>query len=303
MKLGVIDIGSNTIKMTVFDIGLAAEEIFSKTFHTKLSAHIENSILTDKGIKALCEALSSLKRSARSFGCKKQNIYAFATACIRGAKNRDAVLCAAEKATKIKIMLLSGEREAELCLMGALMSQGCPTKGILADLGGGSCEFISFSDASATQKVSLNIGALKMKMKFASGKYITKDELVSLCAYLKKEISEKASKIELPSDSSLVLTGGTARATVKMISSLRKDEPSLPYVFSLSEAKELCEKSVSGELISLSEKLIKERAQTLSCGLAVFITSAEVLGADSFTVVSGGARSGFANLIKEKGRL
>ncbi len=297
MKLAVIDIGSNTIKMTAYAVGTLPSEIYSKTVHAKLSSHLTDGALSQKGIKTLSSAVNDLKRTARAIGCKKQNVFAFATACVRGATNREHVLRAAEKSTKIKISLLSGEQEAEICLLGALAAKGCPDSGVLADLGGGSCELISFENSAELEKVSLDIGALAMHKKFASGGQIKPSERILLSEYLKEQLKEGAKNIKIPLGGSFVVTGGSARATLKMLSAIDGRARKLPCTVTLGEAEELCERISSGELAELCEKTVKERAKTLVPGATVFIKVAEKLGAASFTVIGGGARDGFARLI------
>ncbi len=304
MKLAVIDIGSNTIKITVYRITASLEEIYSKTIYAKLSSHICEKQLSQKGISVLVSAVNDLKRTARTLGCKKQNIFAFATACVRGAVNREYILSIAQKSTKIKIDLLSGDAEAELCFLGALSSKQCPTSGVLADLGGGSCELIAFENSLPTNKTSLNIGALAMYKKFSSGRYLTFEELKTLEKYLENELKTNADCIKMPDEGKFIVTGGTARAAVKMLSKIEEKENSLPYEISLDKAKELCKKITSGYLISLCEKTAKERSQTLTSGLAVFIKTAENLGVSYFTVIEGGARSGFVrHIISSRGKL
>lgn len=304
MRLAVIDIGSNTIKMTVFSANPHLNEIFSRTVHARLSTHIENGRLTECGMRILSSSVNSLKRSAKNYLCKKQNIFAFATACVRGAINRNEIIQRAQKATKINIDLLSGDKEAELCFKGAISSGDFPRTGVLADLGGGSCEFISFDGKKALGKESLNIGALANYKRFARGEYITPSELKTLSKHLDSEISSLEGKVTMPVDGELVLTGGSARALVKLISAIREDSPKLPYEISKTEAEEICQKCASGELIPFAEKNVKERAKTLACAVAVFVSASNAFGKESFTVVSGGARQGYASdLMNEKGKI
>ncbi|MBE6607901.1 MAG: hypothetical protein E7633_05065 [Ruminococcaceae bacterium] len=297
MRLSVIDIGSNTIKTTVFKAdGKNLKEISHKTLHAKLSSHIKDGRLSEKGISVLIDSVNKLKRVSKKFGCKKKNTFAFATACIRGASNRDEILRRLCKATKMEIRLLSGEEEAEMCFLGALSSESCPKDGVLADLGGGSCEFILFENSTSKRKVSLNVGALAMYKKFASKKYIDFDELKKLSSYLKNEFSSNLQGITLPSDREFIVTGGTARAAATLLEKLaNNDNLTLPKKITLAEAKDLCEKITSGELRDITEEVVKDRAQTIVPGLYVLINAAEAFCTDHFTVVSGGARNGFAS--------
>ena len=303
MRLAVIDIGSNTVKTTVFDTdGEKITQLSHKTLHAKLSSHIEDGALSEKGISVLIASVNKLKRFARNFSCKKENVFAFATACIRGASNRGTILWRLVKATKLDVRLLSGEEEAELCFLGALTCEGCPQSGVLADLGGGSCEFIAFENSTSKCKVSLNVGALAMYKKFATKKYIDSHELEKLSLYLKDEFSAKLQGIVLTKGSQFIVTGGSARAAAKLITVLSgENELVLPKKITTRETKDLSARITSGELISAAEKVVKERAQTISSALCILTDAAEYLGADSFTVVDGGARNGFASkTLKDK---
>ena len=295
MRLAFIDIGSNTIKMTVFSSGPQLKEIFSKTLHARLSSYVENGRLTESGIRRLILSVGALRRSARRYLCKKQNVFAFATACVRNAENRADVLDRAERSLKMKIDLLSGEREAELCFRGASILAGFPSDGILADLGGGSCEFISFENKRIIKKVSLNIGALANYRRFVKGEYITESEAAELSEYLKNELSTLKRSLAMPKGGEIVITGGSARALVKLVSAIESGDSSLPFTITKERAEEICKKCASGELVPLTEKLLRERAKIIPCACAVFSAAADTFARDSFTVVCGGAREGYAD--------
>ena len=301
MQIGIIDIGSNTIKISVFsDAEKRPTEIYSKTVHAKLSSHIENGDLSEKGIRILSRSLCLLKRSARTMGCKKENIFAFATACIRNAQNRDIILRRAKRASKLKISLLDGKEEAELCFAGATASSGCPCEGILADLGGGSCEFVHFSDGNIISSVSLNVGALVMHKRFSSKKYITAPESRELSEFLCNLFSEELAPFSKSPSLPMVVTGGSARAAVKLISALDKVDPALPFEITAKKIDFLTESFFNGELSQVYESVLKERAQTLLPALFVFKEASKSIGTYRFTVIDGGARLGLASRILSK---
>lgn len=298
MRIGVIDIGSNTIKTSVFTISDGrTDEIFSKTIHAKLSSHVKDESLTKKGTHILIKSLCDLRRTARKMGCKRKNIYSFATACIRGVDNRYEILDLAKRCTKLKIELLDGESEAELCFLGALASKGCPKDGILADLGGGSCEFVSFRAGKSVNALSLNVGALVMHRCFSSGKYISRTENEGLADHLKNIFTKEVSALSADGSFPLIVTGGSARAAVKLLSLLDKRDPSLPFEISVKRAEELCDSFFNGELSDIYEKILSDRAQTLIPALTVFIEASKAVGSESFTVIDGGARLGVAKKI------
>ncbi len=313
MQISVIDIGSNTIKATVFEIKNGkCREVTSKTVHAKLSAHISDGYLSEKGIKTLSNAVKKLKKMSRKYSCKKKNIYAFATACVRSAENRDEILAFAEKDTKMKINLLSGEEEARLCFLGASAYENVsfdsectatvrPSCGILADIGGGSCEYIPYEGKCPTSFTSLPIGALAMLKKFSSALSPTESDISEISAYVTSLLSENSNKIKMPEGGTVTVSGGSARAAANVISVLNNEgKPTFPHTVKIAEAENILSELVSGIHGEILEKLASERAETVKSGLAVLIASSKFLGCDSFTVVTGGARRGLAYTVTEK---
>jgi exopolyphosphatase/guanosine-5'-triphosphate,3'-diphosphate pyrophosphatase len=233
-------------------------------------------------------------------GCRKKNIFAFATACIRGAQNRDIILHRAEQISKLKISLLDGKEEAELCFAGAAASIGCPSDGVLADLGGGSCEFVRFIDGSIVRSVSLNVGALVMHKRFSSKKHLTAPESRELSAFLCDLFAKELAPFSNSSSLHMVVTGGSARAAVKLISTLYNVDPTLPFEISNQTVDSVTKRFFNGEISNVYESVLNERSQTLIPALFVFKEASKALGTDRFTVIEGGARLGLASRILSK---
>ena len=98
----------------------------------------------------------------------------------------------------------------------------------------------------------------------------------------------------------MVVTGGSARAAVKLISALDKVDPALPFEITAKKIDFLTESFFNGELSQVYESVLKERAQTLLPALFVFKEASKSIGTYRFTVIDGGARLGLASRILSK---
>src|SRR6476659_9599172 len=118
MRLGVLDIGSNTGHLLVVDAhaGAAPLPAFAHKEPLRLAEHLDDAgqVSTD-GVEALVEFVKAALEVAEDKGC--QEIMAFATSAIRDAGNCDAVLAEVEDRTDLRIETLSGEDEARLTFL------------------------------------------------------------------------------------------------------------------------------------------------------------------------------------------
>ncbi|MBV1768366.1 MAG: phosphatase, partial [Methanobacterium sp.] len=136
MLYGIVDIGSNTVRLNVYhckekDISL----LFSKKENLGLVFFIKKGKLTTKGIEKL---LNFLKKIKKDLDILKINSYTFfSTAILRNIENSAEVRGLIKEKLDIEIDLLSGEEEGELSFYGSITSIK-KDHGVLIDLGGGS---------------------------------------------------------------------------------------------------------------------------------------------------------------------
>ncbi len=172
MRLGVLDIGSNTGHLLVVDAyrGAAPMPAFSYKEPLRLAEHIEkDGTVSDKGVAALTEFVGHALELAEDKGCEE--IYSFATSAVRDADNCDEVLAHVEKRTDVDIKVLPGEAEARLTFLAVRRWFGW-SSGRLAvfDIGGGSLEVAGGADESPDVAWSLPLGAGRLsRQHFADG--------------------------------------------------------------------------------------------------------------------------------------
>ncbi|MBO0811973.1 MAG: Ppx/GppA family phosphatase [Microlunatus sp.] len=217
MRLGVLDIGSNTVHLLVVDAhgGAAPLPAFSTKETLRLAEQIDaDGAITSKGIEAITEFAARAVRAAEEKGCEE--MLGFATSAVRDAVNTDDVLDRVRDRTGVAISVLSGEDEARLTFLAVRRWFGW-SAGRLAvfDIGGGSLEIAAGPDEAPDAAWSLPLGAARLARSDLSGSL---DD-----ASLRR--LRKAIRTQIAHDAGHLLRGGTpdrAAATSKTFRSLAR---------------------------------------------------------------------------------
>ena len=163
MRLGVLDIGSNTGHLLVVDAhrGAAPLPAYSHKEPLRLAEHLEEGEITRSGIKALTEFVAGAVVVAEDKGA--QDMLGFATSAVRDASNSDAVLDHVADETGVRIAVLPGEEEARLTFLAVRRWFGW-SAGRLAvfDIGGGSLEIAGGADEEPDVAWSIPLGAARL---------------------------------------------------------------------------------------------------------------------------------------------
>jgi len=159
--LGVIDIGSNSVRLVVYEGAVRAP---TPLFNEKVLCGLGRSIastghLGEESVTRTLAALTRFRSIARILDVK--NVRAIATAAVREATDGAEFIARAEKACGAKIEVLSGEKEAKLVAQGTMMGF-IDADGIAGDLGGGSLELIELAQDRLQEAVTLPVGGLRL---------------------------------------------------------------------------------------------------------------------------------------------
>jgi exopolyphosphatase/guanosine-5'-triphosphate,3'-diphosphate pyrophosphatase len=167
MRLGVLDIGSNTGHLLVVDAhrGAAPLPAYSHKEPLRLAEHLEDGEITPGGIKALTKLVADAVVVAEDKGA--QDMLGFATSAVRDARNSDAVLERVAVETGVRIAVLPGEDEARLTFLAVRRWFGW-SAGRLAvfDIGGGSLEIAGGADEEPDVAWSIPLGAARLARDF-----------------------------------------------------------------------------------------------------------------------------------------
>lgn len=304
MLLSATDIGSNTVKTSIFEVSpTSVIEVTRKTIPAGLIGHIKNGELTDKGQVILVSALRELADFALSQGCKKDKIFPFATASLRAASNFDKVSKAVYDELGLTIDLVSGVREAELTFDSLIRLGSIQDRGLLIDLGGGSTEVIEFCGKEVISSLSIPMGALILYRKFVRNILPCESEMLEISKY-SRDAFDSAS-LAKENYERLYINGGSGRAVAYLHSVLSgggDDQPSLPYILSKGDLLDLhkriseCDDAVKQTLL----RVLPTRIHTVAPALCAICSLMDKVGATTLEVTKAGIRESYIRYIIEK---
>jgi exopolyphosphatase/guanosine-5'-triphosphate,3'-diphosphate pyrophosphatase len=168
MRLGVLDVGSNSVHLLVVDAhrGAHPTPMHDDRWLLRLSEHVgEDGKLSKAGEKALLGAVQKAKQQAADRDCEE--LLAFVTSAIREADNGSAVLRRVREQTGVDLQVLSGEDEARLTFLAVRRWFGWSAGRLLVlDIGGGSLELATGVDEDPDVALSVPLGAGRMTRRF-----------------------------------------------------------------------------------------------------------------------------------------
>ena len=168
LTYGVIDVGSNSVRLLISKNG---QTINKFAIITRLSKGLtDGGVLSEDSIKRTIDALSFLKEKA----IKEYNVdelFAFATAGVRYAKNKIDFINACKRELDLDLDVVSGETEAEIGALGALSG----SDGGFIDVGGKSTEIAQIKANKRFFSNSINLGVVTLYEKFLENIEYIKD--------------------------------------------------------------------------------------------------------------------------------
>ncbi len=303
--VSVIDIGSNTIKHLVAASGMRILEHGSEDVRIGTGMGKEGPVrLLPEAMRAAADCVSDLWESAEAFSPTKRAIVA--TSAVRDAVNRDEFIAMVKADTGAEIRVLSGEEEAQYVGAGVARDPNISAYKpfYLMDLGGGSLELLEYSGGIVRQKVSLPLGAVRLKEKLVrdASAALSPGEMAEIGDYIALTVA--ASGFSFHNPGALIGTGGGlthARFMIAAQEGVKKSDSS-PTV-KIHDMRRLMRKLAA---LTLAERLaIKNlpptRADIMPVALVVITTVMELAMASSIVHSFYNLRYGLAaELLGEK---
>ncbi|WP_134321930.1 Ppx/GppA phosphatase family protein [Cumulibacter soli] len=191
MRLGVLDVGSNTVHLLVVDAhdGAHPTPIFKHKAELRLVESLNKSgELTRAGEQSLIEFVAEAKAISEDQGCDR--LLPFATSAVRDANNSKEVLDNVLSATGVELRVLSGADEARLTFLAARRWYGWSAGQMLCmDIGGGSLELGIGMDETPEVAASLPLGAGRLTREWLAGDPAGKSEIARLRRYVDEMIT------------------------------------------------------------------------------------------------------------------
>lgn len=197
MRLGVLDVGSNTVHLLVVDAHQGAEP--SPQHSNKTALRLAESIdkrgdLQKSGAKRLTDLVKQARRQARELGCEE--LLAFATSAVREAANGAEVLERVREETGVELTVLTGSDEARLTFLAVRRWFGWSAGRLLdLDIGGGSLELAIGDDEDPQISLSVPLGAGRLTRERLAGDPPSKADLAHLRSYVNDVLAKPAKQI------------------------------------------------------------------------------------------------------------
>ena len=292
MICAVIDVGSNTVNLSVFaPRDGEIDTVFKHKEAVGLAGYRVGQRLDLEGVARLCETLVTFKAIALKF-VPEERIRVFATASLREVDNQVEALEAVRAATRLVPEVLSGEEEAYLDFVGVSSFTKLPG-GLLVDIGGASTELARFVQGRPVRLASVPIGCLSLYTRYASHLLGGPEERPSLRDAIRDSL-DAFPWAETAPEEPLIGVGGTARASLKLSRALfggDKADPRLPAE-NVGRLRRLLEER-DEEAYRAVHKAAPERALTLIPGLLILEEAIRRAGRQELLISRFGVREGY----------
>jgi exopolyphosphatase/guanosine-5'-triphosphate,3'-diphosphate pyrophosphatase len=238
MRLGVLDVGSNTVHLQVVDAHPGARPSPATNQKVELRLHEylnKEGEITAEGVALLEESIADAISHAKEF--QTEEILAFATSALRDAKNGKDILDQINKKFEIDLQVLSGDDEAQMTFLAVRRWLGWSSGRLLVlDIGGGSLEIAVGDDERAEATISLPLGASRLTREYLDSDPHTSKEIKALETFVNDAIKQS-----LPEDISkhiadhFVATSKTFRTLARLGEHWFEDNPKYLKINSLTK--------------------------------------------------------------------
>ncbi len=213
----VIDIGTNSTRLFVADEQLNPIKKMLST--TRLGEGILSSpYMLDIAMERTSEKVKEFAQIAKN--CNADNIYIYATAVVREAKNKDIFAKMIFEKTGIVLDIIPGFMEGEIAFLGAAQGYENPT---VIDIGGGSTEVVT-NENNVLKVLSLKTGGVRLKEQFETPSGIIDISLIKEFL-LEKFIPQYKDSTDIKHTKTLIGVSGTPTTIASLFLGLKTYSP------------------------------------------------------------------------------
>ncbi|MBF4633931.1 Ppx/GppA family phosphatase [Agreia pratensis] len=298
MRLGVIDVGSNTVHLLVVDAHPGASPVpyRSQRSTLRLMRYLDaDGAIIDEGVQRIVAAVKESAETARDIGV--DDLISTATSAIREASNGEEVLARIARETGVELHVLSGEDEARITMLAVRRWLGWSAGEILLfDIGGGSFEIAQGADEYPDVQASLPLGAGRTTVGFLAEDPPLPADISRLRAHARAELTHlrKERFADRPRPKRVVGTSKTIRSLARLVggppdpitgdlaqlhyAGLREWEPSL--------------RAMTGAAREHLPGITPERGYQILAGAVVLRTAMKVFDVHTMTISPWALREG-----------
>jgi exopolyphosphatase/guanosine-5'-triphosphate,3'-diphosphate pyrophosphatase len=298
MRLGVLDVGSNTVHFLVVDAHQGGRPL--PVFSHKAELHLGNNLEEGNRLNRACaHRLHGFVAEALQIAEDKgvEELLAFATSAVREAVNSDDVLASIKAETGVDIAVLPGPEEARLTFLAARRWFGWSSgKVLMLDIGGGSLEIAGGIDEVPDVAVSLPLGAGRLTRDWLTGDPPKAEQTRQLRRYVRTEIARRAGEVtRLGQPDRAVATSKTFKQLARIAGAAPSgDGPYVRRVVSQTDVTELAKRLVSMSSAERAELpgVSRGRAPQLAAGALVADAAMDLFGLTELEICPWALREG-----------
>ncbi|MGI4893545.1 MAG: hypothetical protein ACRYF3_00330 [Janthinobacterium lividum] len=298
MRLGVLDVGSNTVHLLVVDAHPGAQPLAANSTRRllRLAEHLTPEGAIDvSGVAALTDAVGAAARAAEDAGVEE--LLAFATSAVREAANGEEVLDTVEQASGVRLQVLPGTAEADLTFLAVRRWFGWSAGRLLVlDIGGGSLEIASGLDEAPDVSFSLPLGAGRLTRDRLPGDPPSAQDVRDVRRYVRQQIASRVRDVTRAGEPDrVVVTSKTFRSLGRLCGAAASVEgPRAPRALRLADLAPWIPRLAESDLQQRAELpgVSAERAPQLLAGALVAEAAFELLGVEEALVCPWALREG-----------
>jgi exopolyphosphatase/guanosine-5'-triphosphate,3'-diphosphate pyrophosphatase len=257
MRLGVLDVGSNTIHLLVVDAhpGSHPDPVRSHKSELRLSELLgPDGALGKRGTALLVAAVADAAAAAEEEGV--EDLVAFATSAVREATDGTAVLNAVREQTGVDLVVLPGEDEAAMTFLAVRRWFGWSSGRLLClDIGGGSLEIGCGRDEQPDLSLSVPLGAGRLTRDWLPGDPPSRRDVAALREHVWQELASLVPVLEAQG------VPDRAVATSKTFRSLARLDGAAPSALGPRIARRLTRRGLEAIVDRVAQLPAKEREQ------------------------------------------
>jgi exopolyphosphatase / guanosine-5'-triphosphate,3'-diphosphate pyrophosphatase len=298
MRLGVIDIGSNTVHLLVVDAYRGGHPLpaFSHSTQLRLSESLDHdgrvgAATADRLVAFLGECLSVAEDQG------VQDVFAFATSALREAPNGDDVISRVRDETGIDLHVLAGEGEARMTFLAVRRWFGWSSGRLLViDIGGGSLELASGIDEEPDVALSLPLGAGRLTRERLTGDPPEAGDVRAVRSHVRTSLAERMRPLlTVGAPDRVVGTSKTMRSLARIAGAApRADGPFVPRWLGRDDLHEIVDRLAGMDAAHRSELpgVSLGRAPQLLAGALVAEAALDLLQVERIEICPWALREG-----------
>jgi len=300
-KIGVIDIGTNSVKLAVGTVKRGRASLdYTAREPVRLGRGLASSgAINAAALRRAAAATSRLARAARQHGASE--IVAVGTYALRTATNGRAVAREISRHAGVPVRILSGVQESATVLRSAQSRIPRAYRRLLViDIGGGSAEVIVVNPARPTLSRSVPLGAVRLTEMFLRSNPVTDDQYARLNAHIGRTLARLFARVD-NGGFHVVVSGGTATTAAAMLGRAARPGGAAVRTKALRVLERRCLVATLAQRRRL-RGLPADRADIILAGLAVLLAFLDCVRAPSVRLIEGGVRDGIMLATAEKER-